>query len=83
MPQHPQLTPMQEFAMKLIKERGALHPGTLAHRWAERDGKRAPVSSRRSFGLNSAAYKTLRSLERLGLLVFINYKQEYKPTKKK
>lgn len=63
-----ELTPMQEFALKMLKEKGELNPGYLAHLWAYYSTGRYLGSSRRAFGFTTAAYKTLRKLNKKGLV---------------
>lgn len=65
------MTPMQEFALSTLKNRGAqgtcgAHVGAM---WTERNGGRRSASSRRSFGATSAGYRALRALVSAGLAI--------------
>lgn len=73
------LTPMQAFAVDLLKSVGELHPGLLAYEWTKfKTGREPQPASRRRFGVTSAAYRTLRSLEDLGLVEYSQPDYSYK-----
>lgn len=62
------LTPMQEFALALLKEKGGeVSAHRLAIDWAIHKTGRHRTSSRDRFGYTSAAYRTMRRLVDLGL----------------
>lgn len=62
------MTPMQEFALEVLKENPAGTVGSyIGQRWQERDGRRAKLASRACFGATSAAYRSLRALVSHGL----------------
>ena len=62
------LTPMQEFALEILKQnpQGTFGP-YVGQRWQERNGRRPKSASRDSFGVTSAAYRSIRSLVAMGL----------------
>jgi hypothetical protein len=60
---------MQEFAMNHIKKNRKINPNWLAADWYQhKNGRLPPAASRGRWGITSAAYKTLRSLESKGLV---------------
>lgn len=63
------MTPMQSFAIGILKERGTdgLSGSHLASLWVIHKGGHGYASSRRMFGATSAAYRTLRALVAAGL----------------
>lgn len=66
----PKLTPMQKFALDLVKKEKKVYTGTLAREWyaSRNNGRFPPCASRDRFGLTSASYKALRSLVEKGLI---------------
>jgi hypothetical protein len=64
------LTEMQQFFLDQINKHSAnLNPGYLAYLWYTRNpDSHHPVASRYAFGRTSAAYRTCRKLESLGLI---------------
>lgn len=73
------LTPMQAFAFDLLKSAGEMHHGRLASEWTKfKTGREPHPASRRRFGVTSAAYRTLRGLEDLGLVEYSQSDYSYK-----
>lgn len=64
-----ELTPMQKFALEVLTTRGdsGARGAFVGNRWQERNGRRAKVASRDSFGATAAGYKALRALVDKGL----------------
>ena len=62
------MTPMQEFAKNIVEEMGerGTSPSYVAARWRDYKHKKSSGASRDLFGCTSAAYRTLRSLEKIG-----------------
>lgn len=59
---------MQEFAIDVLKKnKRIVNPAYVADEWAEKMGV-GGRGSRGMFGANSAAYRTLRKLHKLGLV---------------
>lgn len=64
------LTPMQQFTVDLLKkEKNGTNPNHLATLWAEHTTGRSRAASRDRFGYTSAAYKTMRKLADMGVIV--------------
>lgn len=63
------MTPMQEFALQVLKECG--NAGTcgsyIGARWQEHKGRRRNCASRDQFGATAAGYRALRALVSAGL----------------
>lgn len=70
------MTPMQEFALTILKEREAegVSGAHVGNRWKESKGERVKSASRDSFGSTSAGYRALRALVSLGLAKVKRYK---------
>lgn len=60
---------MQKFALEVLTTRGdsGACGAFVGARWQERNGRRAKVASRDSFGATAAGYKALRALVDKGL----------------
>ncbi len=65
------LTEMQEFTINFLKkERREVNPSYLGSEWFahKNDGRYCSGGSRGQFGTTSAAYRTLRKLEKMELV---------------
>lgn len=70
------LTPMQEFALNILKQwkGGEVSASYIAGRWSEFKTGRSRGASRDMFGYISAAYRACRSLVEKGLAESIRYR---------
>lgn len=67
----PELTEMQRFAMNFLKGKGKVNPSYLGSEWYahKNNGRYRSGGSRGAFGSTSAAYRTLRKLAEMKLII--------------
>lgn len=80
------LTPMQDFAIRFLEKKNTeVSPARLGSEWYahNNDGRYRSGGSRGTFGNTSAAYRTLRKLEEMGLVEKVGRWEHYIIKKKK
>lgn len=70
----PKLTEMQQFTIDFLKKQSGkkVNAGWLATVWMEHKHQTYKGASRDRFGFTSAAYRTLRKLTEMGLVISHN-----------